>query len=211
MMPAMKLPDPPPPARPALLLAHGAGAGQSHPWMQAVAEGLRARGIVVVTFDFPYMRAGRKLPDPAPVLERAFCEALSSAGAQTDPALIWFVGGKSMGGRIATQVVSKQLASPVPAGVVCFGYPLHPPGRPAVRRDSHLPALGTPLLLLHGTRDPFGSPSEMTALAETLPDTSLHFVESGDHSLQLRGPDSRKNAGLAGILDLTARWLHSRL
>lgn len=194
--------------RPALLLAHGAGAGESHPWMQAVAEGLTRRGIPVVTFDFPYMQARRKIPDPAPVLERAFQDAFEEAVGSGPGGICWFVGGKSMGGRIATQALARDMLAPRPSGVVCFGYPLHPPGKPAVRRDGHLTHVAVPILLLHGTRDPFGSPAEMSALVEALPGSTLHLVDDGDHSLQQRGAARSSPVALDAVLDRAAAWMH---
>jgi hypothetical protein len=176
------------PAAPWLLLAHGAGAGHDHPWMQRTAERLAGQGISVATFDFPYKVAGRKLPDRGAILEQAFLDAWeelwaaltgSDAGAGRTPHV--FAGGKSMGGRIASQVAPR--LTPPPAGLVFFGYPLHPPGRPADRRDRHLPLVGRPMLFLHGTRDPFGSPEEMRALADRLSGATLALADGGDHSL----------------------------
>ena len=121
-----------------LVLAHGAGAGSSHPWMKKVAAGLEARGIQVVTFDFPYIRAGKSVPDRAPVLDAAWRDVWKGVSERaTGPV---FAGGKSMGGRMASMVASKFGAEgfePPPAGLVFFGYPLHPPAKPQQRRDAH--------------------------------------------------------------------------
>src|SRR5579859_2194352 len=110
------------------VLAHGAGAGQRHPWMVQLAEGLRARGVRVLTFDFPYMQEGRRAPDRPPVLEASFRAAVGEARAQLEPGERLFIGGKSMGGRMATHLAAD--GEPGLAGVVCLGYPLHPPGKP---------------------------------------------------------------------------------
>jgi predicted alpha/beta-hydrolase family hydrolase len=198
------------PAAPWLLLAHGAGAGQDHPWMRATAERLAAAGVSVATFDFPYAAAGRTVPDRAPVLEKAFLDAWEDlaagrSGSGGTPAPL-FAGGKSMGGRIASQVAAR--LDPAPAGLVFFGYPLHPPGRPANRRDRHLPTIDRPMLFLQGTRDPFGSPDEMQALVARLPQATLSLVDGGDHSLVL----SRARAGSGAPDDLiraTADWMRS--
>ena len=164
-----------------LVLAHGAGAGQGHPWMRHVAAGFEARGIRVVTFDFPYMADGRKLPDKAPVLEAAFIKAWEEAArTATGP---MFAAGKSMGGRMASMVAARQGFTPAPAGLIFFGYPLHPPGKPEQRRDKHLPDITVPMLFMHGTKDPFGTPDEMARLVEGLPHATLHLVDNGDHSL----------------------------
>src|SRR5687768_1460746 len=166
---------------PVLVLGHGAGAGLEHPWMQRVSRGLVSRGVTVATFDFPYRAQGRKLPDRGDVLEAALEAAFSDAVAARPLARAYLVGGKSMGGRIASQTLAKGDALPTrPDGLICFGYPLHPPGKPDQRRDRHLPAIAQPMLFLHGTRDPFGSPEEMTALAARLPSATLEIIDGGD-------------------------------
>lgn len=166
---------------PVLVLAHGAGAGATHPWMRHVAAELEARGIRVVTFDFPYMAEGRKMPDRGPILEAAFAAEWAKVAATTTGPM--YAGGKSMGGRIASQVAAARGFTPPPAGLVFFGYPLHPPGNPEQRRDRHLPQITVPMLFLQGTRDPFGSKEEMRELIDELPTSTLHIVEGGDHSL----------------------------
>jgi predicted alpha/beta-hydrolase family hydrolase len=192
-------------AAPALVLAHGAGAGEDHPWLARVAAGLAARGIHVVTFNFPYKAAGRSLPDPGPVLEAAFAEVWRDAGAV-------FAGGKSMGGRIASQAAAKGGLDPAPAGLIYFGYPLHPPGKPAQRRDAHLPKIGRPMLFLHGTRDPFGSPAEMTTLAAGLgPSATLALVEGGDHSLVRPKRQDPEGRSLEDAMNVAARWMRERV
>ena len=195
-----------------LALGHGAGAGQDHPWMRRVATGLASRGVDVVTFDFPYVAAGRKVPDKGPALEAAFAglwrefaaRALETGGT----GVRLFAGGKSMGGRIASQAAARDLFVPAAAGLVFFGYPLHPPAKPEQRRDRHLPALTMPTLFLHGTRDPFGSPDEMTALVAGLPGATLHIVSGGDHSLARAG--DRSGASLEQAMDVAARWMLDR-
>lgn len=191
-----------------LVLAHGAGVGENHPWMTRVASTLAERGITVCTFNFPYMEARRRAPDRAPVLEEAFVAIWTETARLSSGPL--FAGGKSMGGRIATQVAARGALDPAPAGIVCFGYPLHPPGKPAERRDKHLPQIVVPLLFLSGTRDPFGSPDELRALAETLPTASLRLFEGGDHSIQ--GPRRTGAPDLvARAIDVAAEWMgHSR-
>lgn len=186
---------------PTIVLAHGAGAGQAHPWMRHVAEGLKARGCRVITFDFPYIAEGRKLPDKASVLDAAFVRTWEDAAREASGPMI--AAGKSMGGRIASMVTARGGFAPVPAGLVFFGYPLHPPGKPTQRRDGHLPAITVPMLFLHGTRDPFGTPDEMTDLAHHLPGASLHLVEKGDHSLITR----RGTPVAAEHLDVVHQWV----
>ncbi|MSO49163.1 MAG: alpha/beta fold hydrolase [Acidobacteria bacterium] len=186
---------------PVLLLAHGAGAGSSHPWMRHVASELEARGVRVVTFDFPYMAEGRKIPDKGLVLEAAFAEQWAKVAATTTGPI--YAGGKSMGGHIASQVAAKGGFSPVPAGLVFFGYPLHPPGKPEMRRDRHLPDISIPMLFMHGTKDPFASREEMRELIDELPTSTLTLVEGGDHSLV-----AGRGKPISGeLLDLVRRWM----
>ena len=112
-----------------------------------------------------------------------------------------------MGGRIASQVAAKNGFQPAPAGLVFFGYPLHPPGKPEQRRDGHLPAIAQPMLFLHGERDPFGSPEEMTDLAGRLPASTLHIVPAGDHSLVTRRKSKPGSDALEAAMDQAAGWM----
>ncbi len=197
------------PGGPWLVLAHGAGAGHDHPWMRRTASGLAARGLNVVTFDFPYMGAGRKLPDKGPVLEAAFADVWATVAAEAvqavGPGVRLFGGGKSMGGRMASQAAARGLCVPAPAGLVFFGYPLHPPGKPSQRRDRHLPDVRCPMLFLHGTRDPFGTPDEMTGLAASLPGATLEIISGGDHSLTKAS--DRAGTLMEQALDVAAKWM----
>jgi predicted alpha/beta-hydrolase family hydrolase len=195
------------PDAPVLVLAPGAGAGENHAWMRKTAQGLADRGISVVTFDFPYRIAGRRLPDRGPVLEAAYRTAWSEIAAAWPAGTSMCIGGKSMGGRIATQVTALGDLSPAPARVVCFGYPLHPPGRPAQRRDQHLPKVAVPMLFVQGSRDPFGSPEEMTELVGWLPRATLSIVEGGDHSLAVPARQDPTGAALSHALDRVAGWV----
>jgi predicted alpha/beta-hydrolase family hydrolase len=197
------------PASPTLVLAHGAGAGEKHPWMVRVGKGLAARGIHVVTFNFPYMDAGKSVPDSADKLEQASAAAWAQiTAARRGP---FFAGGKSMGGRIASQVAARNGFTPAPAGLVFFGYPLHPPGKPQQRRDKHLPAISPPMLFLHGERDPFGSPAEMTGLVEPLAGSTLHLVPGGDHSLVTRKKAGPEGDTLEKVMDKAAEWMRQAL
>ena len=166
-----------------LVLAHGAGAGQRSAFMVDFAAALADLGLDVVTFNFPYTEQRRKIPDRAPVLEACYRAVIGAVGDRLESARRGlFVGGKSMGGRIATQVAAADAALPI-AGLVLLGYPLHPPGKPAERRDKHLPAVSRPMLFVQGTRDAFGTPDELTPLLRTLsPAPTLYTVPQGDHS-----------------------------
>ena len=188
-----------------LVLAHGAGAGQQHPFMTAMAKGFAARGIDVVTFDFPYMRDRRKVPDRAPVLEESF-EGAITAARQWSPATRVFIGGKSMGGRMATHLGAAHVAGL--SGVVVFGSPLHPPGKPDQLRVQHLPSISVPVLIVQGERDTFGTPLELKpALDSMTAPVELHIVHKGDHSLAVAG--RRREEVLEDVLDVATTWMRT--
>ena len=190
----------------ALVLAHGAGAGQASPFMVAAGQGIARRGISVGTFDFAYMAARRKVPDPAPALERQWRDVIDAARTAF-PELPLFIGGKSMGGRIASHVAALGNTGPL-AGLVFFGYPLHPPGKPHQRRDAHLPSIAQPMLFLQGSRDPFGSSSEITALLPRLQRATVHDVAGGDHSLKVPARSGRSPAAVfEEVLDVAVTWM----
>ncbi|HSL22258.1 MAG TPA: alpha/beta fold hydrolase [Vicinamibacterales bacterium] len=168
-----------------LILAHGAGAGQHSPFMKRVARDIADRGVAVTTFDFPYMAARRKLPDKAPVLEQAWRDTIDAVRSRAELRdLPLFIGGKSMGGRIASQVASSGATGV--AGLVFLGYPLHPPGKPEQRRDAHLGAIGEPMLFVQGERDAFGTAAEIHELLTRFAGrATLHVVAGGDHSFNV--------------------------
>jgi predicted alpha/beta-hydrolase family hydrolase len=167
------------------VFAHGAGAGQHHPFMAGVAKAIAARSVDVVTFDFPYKRLQKAAPDRPPVLEQAFREAVDAARRWSKAPKL-FIGGKSMGGRIATHLASQGLESL--SGVVCFGYPLHPPGKPEQLRVAHLPSITVPVLVIQGERDTFGTPDELRPHLDAVQaKVTLHAIARGDHSLAVRG------------------------
>lgn len=196
-----------------LILAHGAGAPQTHPFMTAFAGGLSSRGIGVVTFNFLYKERGRRVPDPARRLEacyRAAIAAVRQRHAESGRRL--FVGGKSMGGRIASQVVAADTGAGVPPGVdglVFIGYPLHPPGRPEKLRAAHLPAIAAPMLFVQGSRDAFGTPDELRPVLTGCAAAELFVIEGGDHSLQVRRKDALTEAEIhARVQDTIRDWIH---
>jgi predicted alpha/beta-hydrolase family hydrolase len=183
--------------------------------MRRVARGLADRGISVATFDFPYIEAGRRVPDRGPALEAAFETAWRHARASASEAGLtpaaFLAGGKSMGGRIASQAAARALFNPSPAGLVFFGYPLHPPGRPENRRDSHLPEIEVPMLFVQGTRDPFATPDEIRTLTAALPSSALHLVDGGDHSLSTPRREDPDATSLDRALDATAAWVTAHM
>lgn len=189
-----------------VVLAHGAGAGKDHPWMQRVAAAFESAGFRVVTFNFPYIDARRHVPDRPPVLEGHMAAVWREAAKDAKGPM--FAAGKSMGGRIASQVAAKGELIPAAAGLVFFGYPLHPPGKPNQRRDAHLPDIKAPMLFMQGTRDPFASPDEMQALMKDLPGATLSIVEGGDHSLM-----TTRKAGAKSVEDavgVAIDWMRNR-
>lgn len=163
-----------------LVLAHGAGAPQTHPWMVAMARAIVAAGVTVVTFNFLYMEKRKGAPDRPPVLEATWLAALEAVRAQGLGPRV-FIGGKSMGGRFATMIAAQDGVEV--QGLVLLGYPLHPPGQPDKPRTAHLPRVRAPMLFVQGSRDPFGTPQELEPVLKTVPRARLLVVEGGDHSL----------------------------
>ena len=192
-----------------LILGHGAGAGQTSDFIVRFAHGLAARGIDVITFNFLYREQGRRIPDPNDRLEacwRAVIDAVRERMKSGAHELA--IGGKSMGGRIASQVAASGVGDL--AGLVFLGYPLHPPGRPDRLRAKHLPDIKAPMLFVQGSRDTFGTPDELRPIIAPLePPADLYVVGGGDHSFKVR-----KGAGVSqenvyrAIQDHIAAWLH---
>ena len=194
-----------------LVLAHGAGGGQQSRFMVLAAGELAARGIVTATFDFPYMAQGRSVPDKAPVLEAAWRAIVDEARAHSAFAGVpLFIGGKSMGGRIASHVAAQHVDGI--SGLVYLGYPLHPPGRPEQRRDRHLPDIREPMLFVQGSRDQFGTAAEIRELLPSLnPRAELFEVPDGDHSFKVRVKVTgrKEDAVHAEIFDTVARFIRT--
>ena len=191
------------------IIAHGAGAGQRHPFMTACARAVAARGIDAVTFNFPYTEQQRKLPDRAPVLEACYAAVIDETRRRVASAARWlFIGGKSMGGRMATQLAASDPALPV-AGLVLFGYPLHPPGNPAKRRDGHLPSVQRPMLVIQGSRDTFGTPDELHPVFDALvPAATIHVVDGGDHSFKVARAGAAGQAAIDdGVRNAAVEWM----
>jgi predicted alpha/beta-hydrolase family hydrolase len=161
-----------------------------------IGEALAARGVAVLRFNFPYMEAGKKAPDPQPRLKACFL-AMAEAVA-TEFERPW-LGGKSMGGRIASHIVADGFPA---GGLVFLGYPLHPPGQPERIRDAHLTRISVPMLFLQGTRDPFATPDLLHQAVARLPAAKLVEFEGGDHSFKVRGrPSTDITAELVDEID----------
>ena len=195
-----------------LILGHGAGSNQLSPFMQLFAKGLAARGLDVLTFNFIYMEQGRRVPDQKAKLESCYLGVIEAAGKNKklkDNRLV--IGGKSMGGRIASQVAAADNSNI--AGLVFLGYPLHPPGKPEQPRDAHLKDILAPMLFVQGSRDAFGTPDELRAVIKRLQlRATLHAIESGDHSLKVPKSSSVPQEQVyESIMDDIASWLGLKL
>jgi predicted alpha/beta-hydrolase family hydrolase len=155
--------------------APGAGSNVHDPFGRFLARRLAEHGVSTVRIQFPYMEARKRRPDPPALLEATWRAAIASLRGEA-PRLI--VGGRSMGGRIASQVVA---AGEAVDGLALFAYPLHPPGQPDKLRDKHLPSIGVPALFCSGTRDAFASPDELRAAASKVRHSTVHLLEGADH------------------------------
>jgi hypothetical protein len=197
-----------------LILGHGAGAPQTHPFMIDIAQRLARRGADVVTFDFLYTHANKKMPDRTDVLEATWRAILASVRARSGlPTERLFIGGKSMGGRIASHVAAKDEGLTL-RGLVFLGYPLHPQNKPKARRDEHLPRIPFPMLFVQGTRDELGTAKEIQSLVKKkLPRARVHAVEGGDHSLALLKRDGadKQEAALESAAEAIVAFMRGKV
>ena len=187
--------------------AHGAGVGMNHPSMAGNAEGLAARGIATLRFQFPYMEKGTGRPDPPPVAHAAVRAAVAKA-AELAPDLPLFAGGRSYGGRMTSQA---QSIDPLPGvrGLVFLGFPLHPAGKPGIERSEHLAKVEVPMLFVSGSRDALAEQPLLQPLVGGLGDhATLHVVQGGDHGLRVLVSSGRTNEDAqAEALDAVAAWI----
>ena len=175
---------PPPGARLVYVLAHGAGAAMRHPFLESVAQALAELAIATLRYQFPYMEARARRPDPPAVAELAVRAAVAEA-ARAAPGLPLLAGGKSFGGRMTSSAQAKE---PLPGvrGLVFLGFPLHPPGRPGDQRAEHLTQVQIPMLFLQGTRDEFADLKLLRPVIERLGTrATLHLVDGADHSFHV--------------------------
>lgn len=198
-------------ARAGYVLAHGAGAGMDHPFMEAVATALAERGVATVRYQFPYMEAGKRRPDRAP-LAQATVRAAVDAARTALPGLRLFAGGKSFGGRMTSQAAAE---SPLPgvAGLVFLGFPLHPSGRPATDRAAHLAGVSVPMLFVQGTRDALADLALLRPVLQDLGDrAALHVVEGGDHSFHVLKRSGRTDDEvLDSLAEAGSDWMRAQL
>ena len=193
---------------PAVLLAHGAGADMRSPFMTTVHTGLAREGFASLKFNFPYTEARRRRPDPRPVLERCWRSVIDAVRRDRTLAPSWIaIGGKSMGGRMASYVAAA--GAPVRA-LVLIGYPLHPAGKPDDLRADHLPSIQVPMLFVQGTRDALCDMDRLRGVLAGLPNATLHTIEGGDHSFRLPRRIGKADAEVwTEIVAVVARWLRT--
>jgi uncharacterized protein len=193
------------------VLAHGAGVGMRHKFLESMAAALAARGVATLRYQFPYMEAGRRSPDPPARLESTVRAAVGLA-AEAAPELPLVAGGKSLGGRMTSRAAA---SGPMPGvlGLAFLGFPLHPPGQPGTSRAEHLDQVDLPMLFLQGTRDQFAQLDLLESVCHRLgARATLHLVEGGDHSFSVPKRAGRTPAEvvdeLAGAL---AEWARTQV
>ncbi len=193
-------------ARCLLVLAHGAGAGMTHPFMENLTNELSAVAIATLRYQFPYMEQRRRVPDPPAILTATVTAAVQTAKTAA-PDLPVLAGGKSMGGRMTSQAAAQNLLNGV-RGLVFFGFPLHPPNRPGTNRAEHLAKVAVPMLFLQGTRDTFADLKLLRPICAKLSDrATLHVIEFADHSFHVLKSSKRTDADvLRELADTTASW-----
>ena len=201
-----------PPSQARLVLAHGAGTDQRHRVMVALARGIAAEGVDVTTFNFLYTEQGRRSPDRAPVLLDTWRAVIAAVTADVPAGVRLAIGGKSMGGRMASMLVAEPETSGAltrVSGLVLLGYPLHPPGKPEQPRTAHLPAVRVPVLLVQGTRDAFGTRDEIEPIFRALPTrVDFEFIEGGDHGFAVPKARGLTEADvLKAVCERVAGWL----
>lgn len=202
------------PARPSgltVVLAHGAGRGMDNPFLVRIQQGLVAHGHTCVRFNFPYVARGRRLPDRAPTLEASFEVVIRAVCCDPDiEARHLFLAGKSLGGRIATHLAARRTPA---RGVILFGYPLHPAGRPDRLRTDHFPQVRLPSLFFAGTRDPL---AQLDLLRAALPALGapheLHVVEGANHDFRVPRSSGRDiDSVFATLISASDAWLRERV
>jgi predicted alpha/beta-hydrolase family hydrolase len=193
-------------AKALLVLAHGAGAGMHHPFLEAIARALAERGVGTFRYEFDYMERRAKRPDPPAVATARVREAVAEA-AREAPGVPLLAGGKSFGGRMTSTAQAEAPLRDV-RGLVFLGFPLHPPGRPGTERAEHLGRVGVPMLFLQGTRDEFAQLELLRPVVEELGlRAALHLVEGANHSFAVPRSSGRSSADvIAGLADVTTAW-----
>jgi predicted alpha/beta-hydrolase family hydrolase len=196
----------PPQARACFVFAHGAGAGMTHAFMAAVAEGLAERDVATLRYQFPYMEKGGKRPDP-PAIAHAAVRGAVAAAAEHCPGLPLIAGGKSFGARMTSQAQAKAPLAGV-QGLAFFGFPLHPAGKPSSDRADHLTDVKVPMLFLQGTQDKLAQLDLLKPVVKKLGSrATLHLVEAADHSFHVPKRSGRNDSEvMVELLDTFAAW-----
>jgi predicted alpha/beta-hydrolase family hydrolase len=193
-------------ARVMLVLAHGAGAGMSHPFLGSLAAELAAAGVATLRYQFPYMERRRGKPDSPAVAAATVAAAVRAAWEQA-PDLALFAGGKSFGGRMTSQAAAKGLLSGV-RGLAFFGFPLHPPNKPGTKRAEHLKQVTVPMLFLQGTRDTLADLTLLKPICKGLGSlATLHIIDTADHSFHMLKKSGKTDTqALHELAQTTASW-----
>ena len=193
-------------ARRVMVLAHGAGAGMRHPFLEKLSTELAGVGVTTLRYQFPYMEQRRRIPDAPGVLTATVAAAVRAA-SEAVPGLPLFAGGKSMGGRMTSHAAAQEVLGDV-GGLVFYGFPLHPPGRPGTKRADHIPKVTLPMLFLQGTRDTFADLKLLRPICEKLgPLATLHIIENADHSFHMPKSAGRNDPEiLRELVETTVSW-----
>jgi predicted alpha/beta-hydrolase family hydrolase len=198
-----------------LIIAHGAGAGITFSFVEQISELIAGHNLAITRFEFAYMAArrisGKKRPPPkAEVLTTEFAAMIDTVTAKAPKGQKIIIGGKSMGGRVASLIADEQFRAGKISGLVCLGYPFHPPGQPEKLRTAHLETLTCPALIVQGTRDPFGNRTEVEGL-KLSPAIEFHWIGDGDHDFGPRGASGLTRKGnLADAADAVAAFIKER-
>jgi uncharacterized protein len=192
------------------VLAHGAGAGMRHRFLESVVRALFSRGVATLRYQFPYMEAGARRPDSPAVAEGAVRAAVESA-VELAGSIPVIAGGKSFGGRMTSGAAAKSL--PGVQGLVFLGFPLHPPGKPGTERADHLDSVEVPMLFLQGTRDQFAGLDLVTTVCRRLgPRATLHLIDEGDHSFNVPRRTGRDSSAVIDeVADTIVEWAGSSI
>jgi len=193
-----------------LVLAHGAGAGMRHAFMEALAVELAARNVATLRYQFPYMERKTGRPDPKPILF-ATVRAAVAAAAEAAPGLPLLAGGKSMGGRMTSMAAAEEPLAGI-GGIIFVGFPLHPAGSPSTERGDHLARVTVPMLFLEGTRDALADLDLLRPITRALGDrAALHVIDGADHSFHVLKRSGRTDADvLAELASTVAAWGETR-
>jgi uncharacterized protein len=195
-----------------LVLAHGAGAPMTHPFMQNLSDALATHAIATFRYNFPYMEQSHHIPDRPPILTATVAAAVQAA-QKSLPNLPTFAGGKSMGARMSSQAAAQGLLPDTVRGLIFFGFPLHPPNKPDTKRATHLAEVKIPMLFLQGTRDTLADLNLLRPIVKKLSKrATLHIIETADHSFHVLKSSKKSDAEvLQELAATTAAWMEENV